>query len=75
MPRASLTYLTFPANKDTPLFVPLWAKDAHPPIAGKFSTFLCCNHEPLFRIVPHQTQQNPILQTNDSYMPEQDTSL
>jgi hypothetical protein len=22
---------------------------------------------PLFRIVPRQTQQNPILQTNDSY--------
>jgi hypothetical protein len=30
---------------------------------------------PLFRIAPRQTQQNTILQTNDSYMPDRDTSF
>lgn len=28
---------------------------------------------PLLRIDPHQTQQTPILQTNESYMPVKDT--
>jgi hypothetical protein len=48
-----------------PICVPLWAKDAHPlPVFN-----------PLLRNVPRQTQQNPILQINVSYMTVQDTFL
>jgi hypothetical protein len=43
---------------------PLWARKGVPPIAGKFSTFLLCRG----KTRKHETQQNSILQTNDSYI-------
>ncbi len=61
-----------------PFCIPLWASlglklkytpHRPSPIAGLSVVII----NPLVRIVPQQTQQNPILQTNGSYMPVQDT--